>query len=313
MGLFEKIRSISFEKKTLVMTEMSMSLQILLVLGKFVLAIFKGLFFFVAGIVSIFAILAKLETCFGIVNPQKKSLEYRNNLTSLFICLMGILYSVYMSRLLYTDLEIRSYGVFVGVSIIVISVIEFILAIYGCFRAYGKGHYFRNAKLIDLCLAITAVVLTEIAVTSFFPSDATRLLDGIFGVVGGILIVIIGVYMYAAPKLTIEEHKYNIYIIPDNNLKQYDKVKVKLSDSKIYGNYVYEGLVIGDQIEGVIKKEKSPITNYSIIFKLLSILIIVILLVPYAFGSLVFHLQGPKMVRKLDKHMKQNGYLKIEL
>ena len=312
MGLFNKIRSISFEKKTLVMTEMSMSLQILLVLGKFVLAIFKGIFFFVAGIVTIFAILAKLETCFGIINPHKKSLEFRNNLTSLFICLMGILYSVYMSRLLYTDLEIRSYGVFVGVSIIVISILELILAIYGCFKAYGKGHYFRNAKLIDLCLAITAIVLTEIAVTSFFPSDASRLLDGIFGVVGGILIVIIGIYMYAAPKLTIEEHKYNIYFISNNNLKQYDKIVVRLSNSRLYGNYVYEGLVIGDQIEGVIKKEKSPINQYSFIARVFINLLIIIFLIPYSLGSLFFHLQGPKIVRKLDKYMLSKGYNKIE-
>lgn len=312
MGLFNKFRSLSFEKKTLFMTEMSMGLQVLFALGKFILAFYKGALFFVAGIVTVFAILAKLETCLGIVYPTRRSLEFRNNTTSLFVCLMGILYSVYMSRLLYTDLEIRSYGTFVGVAIIGISIFEFIFAIYGCFRAYGKGHYFRNAKLIDLCLAITALVLTEIAITSFFETDITRILDGIFGVVGGVLIVIIGIYMYCAPKLTIEEHKYNIYIVPFNNLKQYDRVKVQLSESKIYGNYVYEGLVIGDQIEGVIKKERSPIASYSFFLRFILTIVIILLIVPYALGSLFFHLQGPKIVRKLDSYMVNKGYIKVE-
>ena len=312
MGLFNKIRSLSFEKKTLVMSGLSMGLQVIFALGKFILSFYKGAFFFVAGIVTVFAILAKLETCLGIMFPTRRTLEFRNNTTSLFVCLMGIVYSVYMSRLLYTDLEIRSYGTFVGVAIILISILEFIFAIYGCFRAYGKGHYFRNAKLIDLCLAITALVLTEIAITSFIETNATRILDGIFGVVGGVLIVIIGIYMYGAPKLTIEEHKYNIYIVPFNKLRQYDRIKVQLSESKIYGNYVYEALVIGDQIEGVIKKEKSPITKYSFIVRFLLTIIIIAFVVPYALGSLFFHLQGPRIVKKLDNYMVSKGYIKVE-
>lgn len=313
MGIIRKLKTLSYEKKTLVMTLVSIGLQVLLTIGKFVLSIFEGVFFFVAAVVNIFAILAKVQTCLGIAYPNKRSLEFRNNLTSLFVCLMGIVYSVYMSRLLFTDIEVRSYGMILGILIACISFVELGLSIHGCVRAYGKGHYLRNAKLIDLCITITALVLTEIAITSFASSENTRIMDGTFGVVAGLLIVIIGIYMYAAPKLTIEEHRFNIYLIPRNDIKQYEKIKIQLTHSKIYGNYIYEGLVIGDQIEGVIKKQKGPIESYPILFKILFIIVAVLLCVPYSLGSLFFHLQGPKIVRKLDNYMINKGYLKVEI
>lgn len=41
------------------------------------------------------------------------------------------------------------------------------VAITGIFRTYGKGHYFRNIKIINFCSAYTALVLNEVDLMSF--------------------------------------------------------------------------------------------------------------------------------------------------
>ena len=162
-----------------------------------------GIFFLVAGFVNIFVMLSKLECYLGERDYRSVAFERRNRRIGIFLLLSGIIYVVYMSRLLLTDVYIFEYDMILGICVALVSFVELTFAIKGCFNAYGKGHYYRNIKLISLCSALTAIVLTQIAITSFATKVDTRLLNGLFGLVVGIVIVLISCYIFVAPRISL--------------------------------------------------------------------------------------------------------------
>lgn len=139
--------------------------------------------------------LSKLECLFGITRRDKQSFRSRNMKVSIFLTLAGIQYTGYLSRHLF-GYEGRSYSMILGVMIAFMSFLEFGIAIKGCFTAYGKGHYYRNIKLISLCSAMTAIALTELAIMSFSSKEAHNELDGLLGIIVGIIMILIGIYIF---------------------------------------------------------------------------------------------------------------------
>ena len=99
--LLSKYRSLSFKEKTLFLTVLSVTINLLFAIGKFVLAIYNGIFFFVSGMVNIFVMGAKLQCYLGIKFPEKKSFKYRNNIIGLLLLFSGFEYAVYMTRLAF--------------------------------------------------------------------------------------------------------------------------------------------------------------------------------------------------------------------
>ena len=315
--LIKKYKLLSFEKKTVTFTLFSIIFNAILAIGKIILSIFQGVFFLVAGILNIFILLSKLECFLGIKYPKRRTFEYRNNMIGIYLILAGIQYGIYMSRLVFTDVKTMEYSMFLGINIALISFIELGIAIKGLFNAYGKGHYYRNIKLINLCSAFTAMVLTEVAITSFASEVDTRIMDGIFGMsVGGVIILISG-FILIAPKISIVDKEHNVYKLKENSkslitLDENNKVKILLTNSKVCGNYTYVGEYKEGIIDGHIIKGKSPIFSWNIYIKILIIVLSEILIFVYAIWSLIFYFKSYKIIQELDKYMENNNYLKIE-
>lgn len=148
------------------------------------------------------------------------------------------------------------------------SFLEFGIAIKGCFTAYGKGHYYRNIKLISLCSAMTAIALTELAIMSFSSKEAHNELDGLLGIIVGIIMILIGIYIFFAPRISIVDRKHNSYKAMDASQFTCEEFTIQLTHSKLYGNYVYHAKLEDEIIDGVIHKEKSPIFNWPIWIKI---------------------------------------------
>lgn len=312
--LIKKYRNLSFEDKTLFAALFSVFTNILLAVGKFILSFNYGIFFVVAGILNILIMMAKLQCYMGVRRSHKLSFKHRNMLVSFFLLLAGLQYSIYMARLVFTDIAVREYGQFLAVSIALVSFVEMGIAIKGLFNSLGTGHYYRNIKLINLCSALTAIVLTEIALTSFASEFDTRIINGIFGMSVGAIIVLISIYIFFAPKISIVDREHNIYkAIDENKLINYSDVKITLTHSKFYGNYTYVGLKNGDIVDGHIIKGQSPIRKWNIYIKILVIVLSEILIFPYAVGALIFHFKCSSLIKKLDKEMRELGYTKIEI
>lgn len=314
--LINKFKSMTFEEKTIFSTKFSCLFNALMAISKIFLSFFYGIFFLVAGIVNIFTMLSKLECYLGVKYPHKKTFEYRNNMIGIFLILAGIEYSIYMTRMLLTDFNSMEYSMFLGINIALISFIEMGIAIKGCFNAFGKGHYFRNMKLINLCSAFTAMVLTEIAITSFASEVDTKMIDGIFGICVGGLIILIAGYILVAPKISIVDREHNVYKLKNNakhnlNVNNDNKVIINLTSSPVCGNYTYEATLENNVLDGHIIKGKSPIWKWNIWIKILIIVLSEILIFVYAVWSFIFHIKCSTLINKLDNYMEKNNFIKV--
>lgn len=305
-----KYKNLSFEQKTIFYTRFSIAWNGLLSVAKGILSIYS-LAFLPAAIVNLCIMLSKLECLFGITRRDKQSFRSRNMKVSIFLTLAGIQYTGYMSRYLF-GYEGRSYSMILGVMIAFMSFLEFGIAIKGCFNAYGKGHYYRNIKLISLCSAMTAIALTELAIMSFSSKEAHNELDGLLGIIVGIIMILIGIYIFFAPRISIVDRKHNSYKAMDASQFTCEEFTIQLTHSKLYGNYVYHAKLEDEIIDGVILKEKSPIFNWPIWIKIGIIILSEILIFPYAVGALIFHFKDAGIIKKLDGIMQDKQCLKLE-
>lgn len=307
-----KYRSLSFEEKTLFGAKFSIIFNAIMAAGKSLLSIFYGVFFLVSGIVNVFTMISKLECYAGVKYPQKSNFNHRNTMIGLFLLFAGVQYAIYMGRMIFSDVKVMEYGMILGICIACVSFVELGIAIKGCFNSFGKGHYYRNIKLINLCSALTAIVLTEVALTSFASEVDTRVMNGIFGLIVGAIIVLIAVFIFVAPEVSILDREHNIYkAIGEENIIEDNKIEIQLTDSKFYGNYTYVGVKKDDLIDGHIVKGRSPLFDWNIYIKILVIVLSEILIFPYAFGALVFYFKNGKLIKNLDSKMINIGYEKI--
>lgn len=314
VNFINKYRSMSFEEKTIFTSMFSIILNAILALGKFVMAFFSSMFFIAAAIVNVLVAGSKLQCYLGEKYPEKKTFDYRNKMIGILLLCAGLEYAIYMGRLIFTNTEVMEYSMFLGIMVATVSFIEMGFAIKGCFNSFGKGHYYRNIKLISLCSALTAIVLTEIALTSFAAETDTRIINGIVGMSVGIIIVLISIYIFIAPKVSIVDREHNVYKLKNgfNSLNK-EKIEIPLTFSKFYGNYAYKGKVVGDLVDGHIIKGKSPIFKWNIYWKITIIILSEILIFPYAIGALVFHFKNASLINKLDNHMLELNYEKISV
>lgn len=314
MKIVNYYSSLSFEEKTMFTVRFSILTNLLLGIGKVLLSFFFGIFFLVSGIVNIFIMLTKLECYLGVKYPDKKTFDYRNKCVGMFLLIAGFEYAIYMARMIFTDVSIMNYDMVLGICVACVSFVELTIAIKGCFNSLGKGHYFRNIKLTSLCSALTAIVLTEVALTSFASETDLRAVNGIVGMIVGIVIILISIYIFIAPRISIVDREHNVYKLgEDAEFLKYEEIKIKLTNSKFYRDYVYVGKVNDNMVDGHIIQEKSPIWSWNIYWLCLVILLSEILIFPYAIGALVFHFKCRNIISDLDKKMLEKGCAKIEI
>lgn len=308
--LIKKFKSLSFENRNIFSAKFSIIFNLVMAIGKFLLSFFFGFFFFVAGGINIFIMLAKRECYCGIKNIKEKTFEKRNLYAAIFLIIAGLCYSIYMGRMLIADLSLMKYNMILGIMIACVSFVEMTIAVIGCFKVVGKGHYFRNLKIINLCSAFTAIVLTEVALMSFASETDSRVLNAIFGLSVGLLIIILGVFIIFAPRISIVDKEHNVYrrIIENDTLDT--EILYQLTFSKVCSNFYYKATKNGDILDGHIIKGKSPIASWNIYVKILIIVLSEILIFVYAVWQLIFYFKNANIIKKLDIRMKELGYEK---
>jgi len=308
-NLINKYRSLEFEEKTLFMTKFSISFNFIMIIAKCIIAIWGGVFFFVSAVFNMFMMFAKVNCYVGIKFPHRSSFNFRNNVIAIYLILAGIQYGIYMGRLLYSNVSVMKYDMILGISIATISFIELAIAVYGCFKVLGKGHFYRNIKLINLCSGFTAIALTEMALMSFAYDGEHRFIDGIFGLIVGFVTVLIGIFTFIVPKFSILDRQYRKY-----RLVNFDKNNnainncILIKKSKFYYDYYFKITNNDEYVEGVITKGSLKFKEWNIFIQIIVIVLSEILIFPYAVGALVNFFKNRKLIDKIDKIMFENGY-----
>ena len=105
-------------------------------------------------------------------------------------------------------------------------------------------------------------------------------------------------------------HMHNRY----KTNKQIDEtyIEVKLTNNKIYSDYIYKAQIQNNIADGYLVKSKSPIFKWNIYIKILIIVLSEILIFPYMFGAIINYFKNSSLIKKLDNHMMKLGYTKIK-
>ena len=137
-------------------------------------------------------------------------------------------------------------------------------------------------------------------------------IDAIFGISVGGIIVLLAIFIFIAPSISIVDREHNVYKCKSKIIKT-DRYEVQLTSSRFYGDYIYVGAVVGDTVDGHIVKGRNPFFKWNIWIKITVLLFSEILIFPYAVGALVYYFQNASLIKKLDTHMSNIGYDKVEL
>lgn len=305
-----KYANLSFEEKIVFSTKFSIFLNLLTALFKILLSIFEGFFLLISGILNIIFLLSKFECYNGIKKPLDKTFKNRNFKTGMLLVASGIIYAIYMLRLLIVDNSSDDYGMIISIAIAFVSFTEMIIAIIGCFKVKKSGHYYRNIKIINLATAFTAIVLTEVALMNFASDSDSSFINAMFGLIVGGIIILLGVFIIIAPIFSIIDKEKNIYKAVSKVEKKH--IIVHLTNSKIYSNYYYEANINNNIVIGYIKKTESPIKKWNIFIKIIVIILSEILIFIYGIGALISYFKNKNIVKKLDYIMEEKGFIKIE-
>lgn len=310
-----RFRKLPYEEKMMYTTRVSMGMNFLLAIGKIVFGLFYGFLFCISGMVNGFIFLSKHECFMGIKNT-KRTFKTRNNRISIFLFVASIIYTLYMARLVFFDVKVYDYTMFIGVLIAVVSFTEMGVAIYGLIRTKRSGHYYRNIKIINFCSAMTAIVLTQVAIMSFTNANNSNMLNGLTGMGVGVVILLLSIFIYFAPMVSINDREFNIYELENEekntDIKITENKNIILSKSKIYGNYEFSYSFNGYLIEGYIIREKGIWSSLNIYLKIITIIFSEILIFPYAIGRLVYYFRTLTLIKDLDDKMFQQGFIKID-
>lgn len=305
-------------KRAEIFATFSIVLNICLAVGKFFLACFRGVFFFVSGMINVFWLISKIECYLGLKKKGKRKFETRNTLVAVFVMLAGLQYAIYMLTLIISNRTVMDYGQWLSIGIATVSFIELGMAIYGLCTTKGKGHYFRDLKIINFCSTLTSMIWTEVALLSFttgIEGDA-RLICGISGACVGVVIILFGVYILFAPKISLIDREHNVFkrIEGKESLLKTDeggKIEIMLVKSKIYGSYVYKAKLSDGVVDGHIVKTKSELRKLNIAWKILFIILSEILIFPYAIGAMVYFFRTINVLKKLEDHMASLNFEKL--
>lgn len=295
--------------KSIFLLRTSLFVNLFLFFGKFILGLFYDYFFCISGIFNAFIFLSKRECLHGLLAPREK-FEKRNRRISFFLFCAGVMYGVYMTRLLFFTKESIRYPMQISILIAFVAFLEFGFALGGILNDKGKGRFFRNLKIINFCSALTAIMLTQIVLLSFQEATNVNKINGIVGISLGFLLIILSVFIYFAPQLCIEDRSHQVFQKKgDEKSKDLTSVRILLKKNKIYGDYIYEGERKEKNIvDGYIVKEKAGFYSLPLFFKILLLILSEILIFPYLIGRLFYFFSCAKLPQKLMKYMEENQY-----
>ncbi len=310
MTLKKLANKLTYEKRTEYLAVYSIVINVLLAIGKCVLAyVYRdsgGGFFVISAIVNIFLMIAKLECYRGI--KETKDLGFRTFVIFMALVVTAVVYIMYMSRLFFYENMHIEYPIQIGMIIATVAFIELTLSIRGLFTVKGRGHFYRDIKIINLCGAILAIVLTQVSLLSFTSESAkVNTYDAISGIIAGIIILILAVFILISLKVSIFDRSKRRY--------RYTVDAKKLPDEYVLlKGYLYGRCIAvfdyseDDVVLATIKRENVKFKGIKWYYILLIIVFFVIIAIPYLIGATVNYFIVGHTPADLDNYMWEHGY-----
>jgi len=314
-NIIQKYQKMSFEQKTIVKTILGLIFSTILSCGKLIIGLFIDYNLCIVAIYTFAILLAKLECVLG-VKTQKRTFKTRNILIAVFLFISSAIYIGFMCRMFFIERRAVEYTLQYVVILAFISFIELGFAIAGLIRTKNNGHYYRNIKIINFCVAIIAILTTQMAILDFTSTKNTDIYNAYAGIGVGCFIAICAIYILLAPRISVIDREHNVFVL--QNEKQNElinmndgKVELLLCTSKVYGSYIYRGTITDNKIEGNIERGPKLWKQLHILLKIFVCILSEILIFVWLIGYFVFSLRNMNIPKRLEKRMTKNGFERI--
>ena len=223
-----------------------------------------------------------------------------------------------MSRMFFIERRIKNNGLLYVVLLAFISFCELGFAIAGLFRTKNKGHYYRNIKIVNFCVALIAILTTQMSILSMESETGIVSIANAYSGIGvGIFIALCAVYVLIAPKTSIIDREHNKFVLNDTDKNllidmQGKTVELLLCRSFIYGDYIYKATIENNTVEGDIVQGRSLWKRMHILCKIICYILFEILIFVWLIGRGILFLRSVNLPRRLEKKMQNNGFEAVE-
>lgn len=309
-------RSKSLEEKIIINTIISLCFSGILAISKLIVGLFTDYNLITIAIYTIFLLLAKLQCVLG-TKSEKISFEKRNTIISILLFFSSLFYIGFMVSSLFIERTIKNNGMLYVLILALISFGEFGFAIAGLIRTKNKGHYYRNIKIINFCIALIAILTTQVAILNMQEEpgfkEQTVPYNAYMGIGVGIFITLCSLFILVAPKVSIVENDHFCFSLIDQdknhlidmNNTTYSLILLK---SRVYGDYIYDATIKDNFVDGYIKRGVTLWKRMHISLKILCIILSEILIFIYLIGQLVLYFRAITLLKNLKNTFLNNGF-----
>lgn len=263
-------------------------------------------------------LLAKLQCVLGI-KTSKRTFKQRNRLTAFFLMLSSLLYIVYMAGMFFWERRLRHKGMSYVLLLAFVSFWELGFAIAGLFRTKNRGHYYRNIKIINLCVALIAILTTQMAILNMqSDTDIVSIFNAYTGIGIGCFVALCAIYILVAPKTSVIGREHHRFVLQQPQLNGLATPKsgnwqLPLCRSAMFGDYLFAATVENNAVEGDIVRGKSLWVRMPLLCKILCCILSEILVFVWIAGRGVLFLRSINLPGKLERTMLRNGFVPAQL
>ncbi len=314
--IIRKYKDMSFEQKTIINTIIGLCFSATLAVGKLIIGLFTDYNLCTVAIYTFGILLAKLQCVLG-VKSDKRTFKQRNTLIAAFLFLASAIYIGFMCRMFFIERRLKDNGMVYVLLLAFISFLELGLAIAGLLRIKNKDHMYRNIKIINFCVAVIAILTTQMAILNMqSDTNVVHVANAYTGIGVGVFTALCAVYIFFAPKMSVIGREHNVFKLIDeaeNNLiNMQDKtVEITLCKSNVYGSYIYRATIENGQVDGNIERGASIWKRMHVLLKILCCILSEILLFIWLFGRLVLMFRSINLPKRLETKMSKNGFEKV--
>ncbi len=315
-SLIRKYRALSFEQRTVVNTIIGLCFSYALACGKLVIGFFTDYNLISIAVYTFALLLAKLECVLG-VKTKRLTFKQRNTLTAVFLLLSSLVYIGFMSRMFFIERKIKNNGMLPVLLLAFLSFCELGFAIAGLIRTKNRGHYYRNIKIINFCVALIAILTTQMAILNMqTETGVVSPMNAYTGIGVGCFIALCAVYILIAPKVSVVGREHNTFFLKEEKKNRLIDMHVETAElllckSFVYGDYLYRAKIAGNTVEGDIVRGRSLWQRMHLLLKILCCILSEILLFVWLIGRGILFLRSACLPQRLETIMRENGFKRI--
>lgn len=186
----------------LMFTQVSVTSNIILAIGKIIVGVVTGSYFFcVAGCFNFMMGGAKGTCLYGIIRSTK--IKRLNTYIGCLLMLAGSVYALYMGKYILFPTESFKFTTTLAIAIAAVAFYEMGTAIYGIVNTREHTTLYRNIKVINLASSLTAIAFAQVALLSFNDEiGGTRSqYNGVMGGIVGAICVVLGMSIILTPHI----------------------------------------------------------------------------------------------------------------